>query len=31
MLDRQDEPFLDVPRTEAEARALAAAMAAKPD
>ncbi len=31
MLDRQDEPFLDVPRTEAEAKALAAAMAAKPD
>ncbi|MGI9577532.1 MAG: efflux RND transporter permease subunit [Microthrixaceae bacterium] len=31
MLDREDEPFLEVPRSEAEARALEAAMAVKPD
>ncbi len=31
MLDREDEPFLDVPKTEEEAKALAVAMAAKPD
>ncbi|MGI9577840.1 MAG: hypothetical protein ACR2OH_06555, partial [Microthrixaceae bacterium] len=31
MLDREDEPFLEVPRSEAEAKALEAAMAVKPD
>ena len=31
MLDRVDEPYLDVPKTEAEAKALEAAMSAKPD
>ena len=31
MLDREDEPYLDVPKSEAEAKALEAAMAAKPD
>jgi uncharacterized membrane protein YdfJ with MMPL/SSD domain len=30
MLDREEVPFIDVPRSEAEAEALEAAMAARP-
>ncbi len=30
MMDRKEEPFLDVPRSEAEAKALEAAMSSKP-